>query len=73
YGLMCKDLLAVRGIAYVSEAVVARHLRAGELVEYNLDGFNNVRQRAMVTRMCDPSPLLQEFINFARDFYLKHA
>jgi DNA-binding transcriptional LysR family regulator len=73
YGLMCKDLLAVRGIAYVSEAVVAKHLRSGELVEYELNGFNNVRQRTMVTRMCEPSPLLQEFMNFARDFYLKHA
>lgn len=73
YGLMCKDLLAVRGIAYVSEAVVAKHLRSGELVEYDLDGFNNVRQRSMVTRMCDATTLVREFMDFARNFYLKHA
>jgi DNA-binding transcriptional LysR family regulator len=73
YGLMCKDLLAVHGVAYVSEAVVAKHLRSGDLVEYRLDGFNNVRQRSMVTRMCAPSPLLSEFMNFARAFYFKHA
>jgi len=73
YGLMCKDLLAVRGIAYVSEAVVAKHLRSGELVEYHLDGFNNVRQRSMVTRMCDASPLLHNFMDFARNYYFEHA
>ncbi|MFO7830541.1 MAG: LysR family transcriptional regulator [Desulfuromonadaceae bacterium] len=73
YGLMCNDLLAGRGIAYLSEAIVAKHLRSGELVEYSLEGFNNVRQRSMVTRMCDASPLLDEFMNFARSFYLEHA
>lgn len=73
YGLMCQDLIAVRGIAYVSEAVVAKHLRKGELVEYDIDGFNNIRQRSLVTRMCDAAPLVQEFMDFARNFYLKHA
>jgi DNA-binding transcriptional LysR family regulator len=73
YGLMCKDLVAVRGIAYVSEAVVEKHLRSGELVEYLVDGFNNVRQRSMVTRMCDAAPLVQEFMKYAREFYAQHA
>ncbi|MDD2557330.1 MAG: LysR family transcriptional regulator [Desulfuromonas sp.] len=73
YALMCKDLLAVRGIAYVSEAVVARYLRSGELVEYRLEGFNNVRQRSMVTRLCDASALLQDFMACTRSFYLKNA
>lgn len=73
YTLMCKDLLAVRGIAYVSEAIVARYLRSGELVEYRLKGFNNVRRRSMVTRLCDASELLQDFMACTRDFYLKNA
>lgn len=73
YGMMCKDLLAVRGIAYISEAVVAKYLCSGELVEYRVEGFNNVRPRSMVTRMGDLSPLLEEFMDFARNFYVKHA
>jgi len=73
YALMCKDLLAKRGIAYVSEAVVGRYLRSGELVEYRLEGFNNVRQRSMVTRLCDASALLQDFMACTRSFYLKNA
>ncbi|MCA1796996.1 MAG: multiheme cytochrome-associated LysR family transcriptional regulator [Desulfuromonadaceae bacterium] len=73
YGLMCSDLLAVKGVAYVSEAVMAKHLRSGELVEYHVDGFNNVRQRSMVTRMSDAAPLVQEFMNVARKFYAQHA
>lgn len=73
YALMCKDLLAIRGIAYVSEAVVSSYLRSGELVEYGLEGFNNVRARSMVTRLCDASALLEDFMACARDFYLKNA
>lgn len=73
YRLMCKDLLAVRGIAYVSEAVVEKYLHSGDLVEYHIDGFSNVRQRSMVTRLCDVTPLVQNFMDFARSFYLKHA
>lgn len=70
YALICRDLLAGRGIAYVSEAVVREYLLRGELLEYQVAGFDNVRQRSLVTRLCDSSALLQDFMVFARNFYL---